>query len=46
MINLLDGFIYSLNDLLGNNAVNEDRHIGPYYFKPEDPTNKIVIILT
>ncbi|WP_080847917.1 AAA family ATPase [Cytobacillus gottheilii] len=36
-------FIDSLNDLLADHAINEDRHIGPYFLKPGEPSNNNTI---
>ncbi|WP_078433845.1 AAA family ATPase [Metabacillus halosaccharovorans] len=36
-------FIESLNDLLAAHTINEDRHIGPYFLKPGEPSNNKII---
>ena len=36
-------FIKSLNDLLASHSINEDRHIGPFFLKPGEPSNKRII---
>ena len=36
-------FITSLNDLLANHGVNEDRHIGPYFLKLGEPSDEKII---
>ncbi|WP_209125734.1 AAA family ATPase [Alkalihalobacillus sp. BA299] len=36
-------FINTINDLLANHSVNEDRHIGPYFLKPGEPSQKKII---
>ncbi|WP_449540441.1 AAA family ATPase [Ferdinandcohnia sp. Marseille-Q9671] len=36
-------FIGALNDLLADHSINEDRHIGPYFLKPSEPSDKNII---
>jgi len=33
-------FVIECNDLLANNRISEDRHIGPYFLKPGEPSNE------